>query len=133
MSAFLADAVLIVHLAFVVFVVAGGLFALKWPWVAWLHVPSAAWGAAVEFGGWICPLTPLEDRFRELAGQTPHTGDFVARYLLPVLYPEGLTRDVQIGLGAAVVLLNVAVYALVLRRRTYQECSVPSSRRATGR
>ena len=117
MYAILADAVLVLHFAFVVFVVAGGLLVLRWTAVAWLHLPAAAWGAAIEVGGWICPLTPLENRFRELAGQTPYTGDFVSRYLMPVLYPEGLTRPVQLVLGMAVLLINLAVYAVVLRRR----------------
>jgi hypothetical protein len=117
-SALLADLVLVVHLAFVLFVALGGLLALRWPRVAWLHLPAALWGAAIEFGGWICPLTPLENDLRTRAGLTPYTTDFVARYLVPVIYPDGLTRGVQIALGLAVLLGNAAIYAAVLRRRT---------------
>lgn len=112
-----ADAVLVLHLGFVVFVGLGGLLALRWPRVAWLHIPAAIWGAAIEFGGWICPLTPIENDLRLRAGESPYTGDFVARYLLPVIYPEGLTRDAQIVLGLGVVLLNAAIYFIVLRRQ----------------
>lgn len=112
-----ADAVLVLHLGFVVFVALGGLLALRWPRVAWIHVPAAIWGAAIEFGGWICPLTPIENDLRLRAGESPYTGDFVARYLLPVIYPEGLTRDAQIVLGIAVVLLNTGIYFIVLRRQ----------------
>jgi hypothetical protein len=113
----LADAVAIVHLLFVVFVIAGGLAALRWPKVAWFHLPAALWGALVEVMGWICPLTPLEDRFRMLSGSAAANGDFVTRYLLPVLYPERLTPVLQKILGALVVAVNVVVYAIVIRRR----------------
>ena len=116
MYAVLADVVLVVHFAFVMFVVLGGLFVLKWPRAAWLHLPAAAWGVAIQFGGWICPLTPLENHLRERAGQTPYMGDFVAHYLMPVLSPEGLTREMQFAMGSAVLLLTTAVYLIVLRR-----------------
>ena len=106
----LADLVLIVHLAFVIFVLCGGLFALKWRWIAWLHLPAAAWGAVVEFTGWICPLTPLENWLRAQAGQAGYRSDFVTFYLLPILYPVDLTRDIQLLLGTVVVVLNAAVY-----------------------
>jgi hypothetical protein len=106
----LADLVLVVHLAFVVFVLCGGLLALKWRWIAWLHLPAAVWGAVVEFTGWICPLTPLENWLREQDGETPYSSDFIAQYLLPALYPEDLTRGLQMMLGTVVVVLNVAVY-----------------------
>ena len=114
--AILADVVLVVHFAFVLFVVLGGLLVLKWPRSAWAHVPAAVWGTAIEFGGWICPLTPLENRLRELAGESPYRGDFIARYLMPVIYPEGLTREVQVTLGAAVLAFNAAIYFIVWRR-----------------
>ena len=116
MYAALADVVLVLHFAFVVFVVLGGLLALRWPGMAWLHVPAAAWGVAIEFGGWICPLTPLENGLRARAGQAPYMGDFVSRYLMPVLYPEGLTREAQYALGLATLVFNVTVYVFVLRR-----------------
>lgn len=113
----LADGILLLHLAFVVFVVLGGLLAVRWPKMAWLHLPAAIWGVAVEMFGWYCPLTPLENALRERAGGAAYDGDFIARYLLPVLYPEGLTRPAQIVLGAIALLLNVAVYTYVWRRR----------------
>ena len=89
----LADLVLIIHLAFVIFVLCGGLLVLRWRWIAWLHLPAVVWGAVVEFTGWICPLTPLENWLRAQGGETTYRSDFIAQYLLPVLYPEDLTRD----------------------------------------
>jgi Protein of Unknown function (DUF2784) len=112
----LADAVLVLHVLFVLFVVLGGWLAVRWPWIAWAHIPAALWGAAIEFGGWICPLTPFENRLRLLAGQQTYHGDFIARYLMPVLYPEGLTREVQVALGFGALLLNLLVYSIVVRR-----------------
>ena len=114
--AVVADLVLTLHFAFVLFVVLGGLAALKWPRAAWAHVPAAVWGAAIEFGGWICPLTPLENRLRALAGDAPYRGDFIARYLMPVIYPEGLTREAQVALGAALLAFNAVIYLIVWRR-----------------
>lgn len=116
MYPFLADLVLVVHLAFVVFVLFGGLLVLRWRWIAWLHLPAAVWGAVVEFSGWICPLTPLENWLREQAGEPGYRSDFVAYYLLPVLYPDDLTRDVQLMLGTAVLAINISVYGWLWRR-----------------
>jgi len=116
-AALAANLILLLHLGFIVFVVLGGLLALRWPRAAFVHLPCAAWGAAIEFGGWICPLTPLEWRLREQAGQAAYAGGFIERYLWPLVYPGDLTREVQFVLGAAVVVLNLAVYSLVLRRR----------------
>lgn len=110
MYIFLADLVLIVHLAFVVFVLGGGLLMLKWRWIAWLHLPAALWGAVVEFTGEICPLTPLENWLRAQDGEIPSGSDFIAQYLLPVLYPGDLTRGIQWLFGSVVVILNSAVY-----------------------
>ena len=106
----LADLVLCIHVGFVFFVIFGGLLVLKWRWIAWLHLPAAVWGAVVEFTGWICPLTPLENWLREKGGKASYRSDFIAQYLLPVLYPEDLTRDLQLLLGTGVVVLNAAVY-----------------------
>ena len=111
----LADGVVILHLTFVLFVLFGGLLTLWWPRISWLHLPAAAWGAAVEFGGWICPLTPLEQWLRLEAGQSASPSDFIEHYVLPVLYPATLTHDKQIVLGALVVVVNVAVYGWLLR------------------
>jgi hypothetical protein len=117
MYSLLADLVLIVHLAFVVFVLCGGLLVLRWRWIAWLHLPAAAWGTVVEFTGWICPLTPLENWLRAQGGEVGEEQDFIARYLLPTLYPGDLTRDLQLLLGTVVVVLNVAVYCWLWRTR----------------
>ena len=117
MNALLADLVVLVHVAFVGFVALGGLLVLRWPRLAWAHLPAAAWGTVIEFTGWICPLTPLENELRARGSAAPYVGDFVARYLMPLLYPEGLTRGAQLGLGALVVLVNAAIYAQIIRRR----------------
>lgn len=113
----LADAVVLVHAAFVAFVVLGGLLVLRWPRLAWIHLPAVAWGAGIEFAGGICPLTPLENHLRALAHQQGYAGGFVEHYLLGLLYPQGLTRDIQYALGALVLAVNFAVYARAWRRR----------------
>jgi hypothetical protein len=112
-----ADAVLLLHGVFILFVVAGGLLALRWPLAAAVHLPCAAWGAYIEFSGGICPLTPLEQRLRTLAGEAGYTGGFIEHYLLPLIYPAGLTPTVQVVLGSGVIVVNLIVYGLVLRRR----------------
>jgi hypothetical protein len=113
----LADLVVGVHALFVVFVVAGGLLVLRWPWVAAAHLPAAVWGTLIELRGWICPLTPLENSLRASAGQAGYAGGFIEHYLLPVLYPAGLTGGIQLVLGALVIAVNTVVYAMLLRRR----------------
>lgn len=112
----LADVVLVVHLGFVLFVVLGGLLVLRWRGLAWLHVPAAAWGALIEFAGGVCPLTPLEQRFRRLGGEAGYSGEFIDHYVRAVLYPEGLTRSMQFALGAIVLLVNAAIYWMLVRR-----------------
>jgi hypothetical protein len=112
-----ANLVFLLHLGFILFVVLGGLLVLRWPRVAFAHLPCAAWGAAIEFGGWICPLTPLEWRLRSLAGEAVMAGGFIERYLWPLVYPSELTREVQYVLGAAVIAVNLVVYTLAVRRR----------------
>jgi hypothetical protein len=111
----LADAVVVLHFAFVAFVVCGGLLVLRWPRVAWVHAPAAAWGAIVAVAGWVCPLTPLEVWLRERAGEAGYRGDFVDRYVMPLLYPDWLTRPSQLALGIAVVAINAAIYTLAWR------------------
>jgi hypothetical protein len=118
---FLADLVLLIHLSFVLFVIGGGLLVLKWPRIGWLHLPAAAWGALIEFTGWICPLTPLENRFLMQSGKSAYEGDFIDRYVLPILYPSALTREMQIALGLLVVLINAGAYGwLLIRTRRIQ-------------
>jgi len=113
---FLADAVVVIHLGFVLFVVAGGFLVLRWPRTAWIQLPAAVWGVLVEWSGWVCPLTPLENWLRAHGGQAGYAGGFVERYLLPVLYPASLTRGAQVLLGAVALAANLIAYALVLAR-----------------
>jgi Protein of Unknown function (DUF2784) len=111
----LADALVLLHLLFVVFVMTGGFLLVRWPRLLWLHLPAAAWGAFIEFSGGICPLTPLENTLRVLGGGSAYSGDFVERYLLPLLYPAQLTPALQQVLGALVVGVNLLAYALAYR------------------
>lgn len=113
----LADLVVLIHFLFVLFVVLGGLLVLRWPRLAYVHLPAAFWGALIELAGWICPLTPLEKRLRSSAGVEGYEGGFIEHYILPVLYPSGLTRGVQLALGMAVIGVNVAIYGVIARRR----------------
>ena len=111
-----ADIIVILHLAFIVFIVLGGVLALRWRWIPWLHLPTVAYGALIEFIGWTCPLTPLEWHFRQLAGQGTHSESFIGHYLVPIIYPSGYTFELRMALGTAVVLINVVVYALFVAR-----------------
>lgn len=113
----LADMVVIVHFAFVLFVVGGAFLVLRWRRLAWVHVPAAVWGSLIEFAGWVCPLTPLESRLRVMGGESGYGGGFVEHYIIPVLYPSGLTRGVQVFLGVLVLVINLAIYGWLLRKR----------------
>ena len=112
-----ADIVVLVHLAFILFVAAGGLLVLRWPRLAWAHVPAVVWGAMVELAGWVCPLTPLENRLRATAGEAVFSGGFIDQYIMPIVYPAGLTRGMQLTLGAAVIAVNLVVYGSLVFRR----------------
>ena len=118
----LADLVLVVHLAFVLFVLLGGLLVLRWPRVALVHIPAAIWGILIEYSGWICPLTPLENSLRQAGGEAGYRGGFIQHYIQPALYPGGLTRETQIVLGSLALLFNLIAYGVVIarRRRTTQ-------------
>ena len=113
----LADAVVVIHVCFVAFVMTGGFLVLKWPKLIYAHIPAALWGVMIEFGGWICPLTPLEKSLRMRGGQPGYQGDFIDHYILPALYPHGLTRNTQAMLGILALLVNVAAYFLYFRKR----------------
>ena len=113
----LADLVVLLHFAFVAFVVGGGLLVLRWRRLMWVHLTAAAWGAWISFAGWICPLTPLENWLRRQGGDAGHAGGFVEHYILPILYPRELTRGIQVGLGALVLVVNLVVYWIVWKRR----------------
>lgn len=113
----LADLVVLLHLFFIIFAVTGSFAAYLWTWrLVLLHLPAAIWGIYIEFSGNICPLTPLENHFRQLAGQEGYSAGFVDHYLVPIIYPVGLTREIQIVLGLCVLVVNLVVYALILRR-----------------
>jgi hypothetical protein len=112
-----ADGVLVLHFAFILFVIAGAGLVFRMPRIVWLHLPAACWGAWVEIAGRVCPLTTLENSLRVRAGLDGYSDSFVEHYLLPVIYPSGLTRAVQLALAAAVIVVNVVLYGLLLRRR----------------
>ncbi len=112
----LTDLVILVHVAFIAFVLFGGLLAFRWRWMPWAHLPAMVWGTAVELFGWVCPLTPLENILRRAGGGAGYSVSFVERYLVPLVYPAELTRELQLLLGGAVVAVNAVVYFLVLRR-----------------
>jgi hypothetical protein len=112
-----ADLVLLTHFAFIILVVAGGLAVFRYPWFAWVHVPVASWGAFVELTGRICPLTTLENLLRIHAGQEGYASSFVEQYIFPVIYPAGLTRQVQFVLAGLVVAVNAIIYVMILLRR----------------
>lgn len=112
-----ADLVLLLHFAFVAFVVLGGVLALRWRRLAWVHVPVALYGAIVEVAGFVCPLTPLENTLRHRGGEMGYGGGFVEHYIVRVLYPAGLTRSIQDELGALVLAINILVYAIWYRQR----------------
>jgi len=112
-SAIAADSIVIIHFAFVLFVVLGGILLVWWKKLVWLHLPSVVWGVVVEFTGWICPLTPYENTLRARAGLEMYDGDFVMRYIMPILYPEDLTRTMQMVFGLIVLLINIVCYYYV--------------------
>ena len=113
----LADSIVVLHLLFIVFAVLGGLLVIKWPRLAWLHVPIVIWAAITEFMGLICPLTPLEIWLRQQAGADPYTGGFISHYLVPLIYPPGLTPGIQWVLGGGLVILNFLIYAWLFIRK----------------
>jgi hypothetical protein len=113
-----ADIIVLVHLGFIVFVALGGFFVAKWPKMAFLHLPCASWGVLIAFGGWICPLTPLEMHFRQIAGRAGYDGGFIDHYVMPLIYPAGLTREMQIALGLIILSVNLWVYGRLLVKLT---------------
>ena len=112
-----ADAILVTHFTFVLFAILGAFLVLRWPRLAWLHIPAVVWAAFVEFSGTICPLTPLEVILRRQAGGAGYAGGFIEHYVVSLLYPEGLARDTQTILGAIVVVINAAIYIVAFMRR----------------
>ncbi len=112
----LADAVLVLHFAFIAFALLGGLLVWRWPRLAWLHLPAAAWAAGIAFFGGICPLTPLENRLRAAGGEMGYGGGFIESQLEALIYPGWLTREIQVGLGAIVLAINLFAYARLLKK-----------------
>lgn len=117
----LADITIIIHFLFILYVGLGGLVVLKWNWTAFIHIPAAAWGALIMFMGWICPLTYVENDLRQLAGQDGYSEGFIEHYIIPLIYPETLTRELQIGVGIFVLVLNVVVYTVLVKRRVIKK------------
>lgn len=113
-SSLAADLLVLLHLAFIVFVVLGGLLVWRWWRVVFLHLPASVWGVLLEFNGWQCPLTPLEQQLRVAAGEAGYSGGFIAHYLLPVIYPAGLTPAFQVALGTGALLINLVIYGWLL-------------------
>lgn len=127
---FAAEFVVLVHCAFVAFVVLGAVLVLRWPRMAWCHLPAVVWGALSEFLGIICPLAPLEQFLWRQAGLAGYSGGFIEHYVVALLYPAGLTRSIQVALGTGVIVLNATLYGwLALRRRTSRHRSRPSQGR----
>ena len=114
---FLADSIVVLHLLFIACVVLGGGLVLRWPRLALVHLPAAGWGAVIELSGWICPLTPLENQLRQAAGEAGYPGSFIDHYLLPIIYPAGLTRGIQYGLAAVVIVVNLVAYCWLIYSR----------------
>jgi hypothetical protein len=112
----LANLVVILHLAFVLFVVLGSLLSLRWRRCVWSHIPAAIWGAFIEFAGWVCPLTPLENWLREKGGASGYNAGFIEHYLVSWLYPAALTREIQVALGLFVLVINLIVYGWFWRK-----------------
>ena len=112
-----ADSVVVLHLGFILFVVVGGLMVWRWRRLIWVHSPAAIWGVFIEVTGGVCPLTPLENRFRTGAGDLGYSGGFVEQYLIPIVYPAGLTLNTQVALGIAVMAVNFAVYGMLIAQR----------------
>ena len=117
----LAELVVFLHFLFIVFAVSGAILALKWRWIIYVHLLCAAWASLIMMVGWICPLTPLENSLRRSAGEAGYTEGFIDHYLMPIIYPAGLTREIQIWLGVGVVLINLLLYGFVFYRRYYRK------------
>ncbi len=113
----LADSVVVIHFAFILFVIFGALLVLKWNRLMWFHIPCAIWGALIEFAGWICPLTPLENQLRIRSGAEGYHSSFIEHYIIPIIYPTALNRSMQIFLGILVLVINLGIYGLIFYKR----------------
>ena len=111
---YLADVIVIIHFVFIIFVIFGAFLLIRWRWIIWMHLPAAMWGVFIEFSGWICPLTPLENKLRKISGLDSYDISFVEHYIIPLIYPTDLTREVQILFGVVVVTVNMLIYWYVI-------------------
>lgn len=125
MYGILAGAVIVAHFLFIAFVAAGGLLVLRWPRLAWMHLPAVVWGVVIELTGWICPLTPLENHLRRLGGSSSYSGGFIEQYLIPVIYPANLTAATQYILGGLVIAVNLVIYIIIIRKQRVLPKDVP--------
>jgi hypothetical protein len=114
-----ADLIVVLHAAFALFVALGALLVVRWRRVMWAHLPAAVWGVLIEFSGWVCPLTPLENGLRLRAGEAAYAGDFIQHYVVPALYPANLTRETQLAIGSAALVFNALMYGYVFHRRRH--------------
>ena len=117
MYGILAGVIIVAHFLFIAFVAAGGLLVLRWPSLAWVHLPAVVWGVVVELTGWICPLTPLENYLRRLGGSSSYSGGFIEQYLIPIIYPANLTAATQYILGGLVIVVNLVIYTIIIRKQ----------------
>ena len=131
MYGILAGAVIVAHLLFIAFVAAGGLLVWRWPRLAWVHIPAVVWGVVVELTGRICPLTPLENYLRRLAGNSSYSGGFIEQYLIPVIYPANLTVSTQYFLGGLVIAVNLVIYIIIIRKKRDRRQYESEARRIT--
>ncbi len=118
LSRIAAEVIVVLHLVFILFVIVGGLTLFKWPWMIWVHVPAAVWGGLVELVGAPCPLTPLENHLRQAGNADAYSGGFIDHYIMPIVYPPGLTRQTQVILGVLILVVNFAIYFKFLTRKT---------------
>ena len=117
MYLFLADLVVVIHFIFIIFVLFGALLEMKWLWVIWVHIPAIVWGISIEVFGWVCPLTPLEQWLRAQAGSVTYDLSFIEKYLVPIIYPSILTRELQYVLAFIVILINIVIYGYLWKVR----------------
>lgn len=113
----LADAVILLHLLFILFAVLGGLLVLRWNKLIWLHIPILTWAVIIEINRWICPLTPLENWLWEQTGDMGYSGGFIEHYIVPIIYPAGLTTEIQIMLALGILAINIPIYGWYIQRK----------------
>jgi len=121
LKSYAADSVVLIHFGFILFVIFGGFLVIKWRKLIWLHLPAAFWGAMIEFFGWVCPLTILENQLRIGSERGSYSTGFIEHYIIPLIYPAGLTRDIQLLLGVVVIVINLFVYTLLFKKIKHEQ------------